>query len=111
MDIRQVTPDYSVSPQISASDVPAIAAAGFRSIICNRPDAEHPGDMPADQVKAAAEKAGLQFRYVPVVSGQITPNNVADHAAALKSLPGPVLAYCRSGARSTNLFGMAQQRR
>jgi len=111
MNFQQITGDYSVAPQLTAADVKAAAAAGFRSIICNRPDAEHPGEAPADEIRAAAEKAGLQFRYIPVVAGQITPQNVADQAAALDALPAPVLAYCRSGARCTNLFGMARQRR
>ena len=69
MEIREITPDYSVAPQIEASDVAGIAKAGFKSIICNRPDEEHPGDAPADEVQAAAEKAGLAFRYIPVISG------------------------------------------
>lgn len=111
MNVQQITSDYSIAPQLSAADVKAVAAAGFKSIICNRPDAEHPGEAPADEVRAAAEKAGLEFRYIPVISGQITPQNVADQAAALAGLPGPVLAYCRSGARCTNLFGLVQQQR
>ena len=109
MDFRQVTPNYSVSGQINPEDVEAIKAAGFRSVICNRPDGEQPGQPSAETIRAAVEAAGLAFRHVPVVSGQITEANVADHAAALEELPGPVFAYCRSGARSTNLLGLAQQ--
>lgn len=109
MEIRQITESYSVSPQISAADVPAIKQAGFKSVICNRPDSEHPGEAPADAVQKAAEEAGLAFRYIPVVSGAITPQNVADQAAALEALDGPVLAYCRSGARCTNLFAAMNQ--
>lgn len=111
MNIRQITEDYAVAPQIEAADVARIAAAGFRSIICNRPDAEHPGNTPADAVREAAERAGLEFRYIPVTSGMITRENVADQAAALEALPRPVLAYCRTGARCTNLYGMVLQRR
>jgi len=109
MEIRQITEDYSVAPQIEASDVAEIAAAGFKSIICNRPDEEHPGQAPADEVRAAAENAGLEFRYIPVISGQITQENVADQASALDDLPTPVLAYCRSGTRCTNLYMLVQQ--
>jgi uncharacterized protein (TIGR01244 family) len=110
MEIRQITEDYSVAPQIAASDVPAIAAAGFRSIISNRPDSED-GAVPHDEIEAAARTAGLEFRYIPVISGQITMENVEDQAAALDELPRPVLAYCRSGTRCTNLFGLVQQKR
>lgn len=111
MEIRQITEDYAVASQIEADDVPQIAADGFRSIICNRPDEEHPGQAPVDEVRRAAELAGLEFRYIPVISGQITDENVSQQAAALDELPRPVLAYCRSGARCTNLYGLVQQRR
>jgi uncharacterized protein (TIGR01244 family) len=112
MNFQQLTPDYAVAPQITAADVPQIAAAGFRSIICNRPDAEHPGEAStADEVKAAAGKAGIEFRYIPVISGQMTQKDVDDQAAALRDLPAPVFAYCRSGARCTNLYGLVKQQR
>ena len=58
---------------------------------------------------AAVEAAGLTFRYIPVISGQMTADNVVDQAEALDELPAPVFAYCRSGTRSTNLFVAAQQ--
>jgi len=110
MDYRRITDDYAVAPQIAASDVAAVKAAGFRSIICNRPDAEHPGEAStADEVRQAAEAAGLEFRYIPVISGQITHENVEDQAQALDALPTPVFAYCRSGARCTNLHALVQQ--
>lgn len=109
MDVRQITGSYSVSPQITEDEVAAIKAAGFRSVICNRPDGEQPGQPSHDAIKAAVEAAGLSFRYIPVVSGQMTPQNVADQAAALKEAEGPVLAYCRSGTRCTNLYAAIQQ--
>jgi uncharacterized protein (TIGR01244 family) len=87
-------------------------AAGFKSVICNRPDEEHPGEAStAGEVEAAAKAAGLEFRYIPVISGQITSENVEDQAAALDVMPSPVFAYCRSGARCTNLHGLVQQGR
>jgi uncharacterized protein (TIGR01244 family) len=109
MDIRQINEDYSVSGQISPDEVAAIKAAGFKSVICNRPDNEQPGQPAHETIKAAVEAAGLTFRYIPVISGQMTADNVADQAEALEELPGPVFAYCRSGTRSTNLFVAAQQ--
>ncbi|MCF6109817.1 MAG: TIGR01244 family phosphatase [Mesorhizobium sp.] len=109
MEYRQITEDYSVSGQIQPEEVAAIKAAGFKSVICNRPDDEQPGQPSADTVKAAVEAAGLTFRYIPVISGQITAQNVEDQAEALDELEGPIFAYCRSGARCTNLFGLIQQ--
>ncbi|TIU06465.1 MAG: TIGR01244 family phosphatase, partial [Mesorhizobium sp.] len=72
MEYRQISEDYSVSGQIQPEDVAAIKDAGFKSVICNRPDDEQPGQPSADSVKAAVEAAGLTFRYIPVISGQIT---------------------------------------
>jgi len=110
MEIRQLTEDYSVAPQIGAEHVPLIKAAGFKSIISNRPDSED-GAVPHDAIEAAAREAGLEFRFIPVVSGQMTQQNVDDQAAALDELPKPVLAYCRSGTRCTNLYALVQQQR
>ncbi len=111
MNIRQISDAYSVSPQISVEDVAAIKAAGFKSVICNRPDNEDPGQPSAGEIKAAVEAAGLEFRWVPVISGQMTAQNVDDQAEVLDALPGPVFAYCRSGTRCTNLYAAVQQSR
>jgi len=108
MDIRQITEDYFVAPQIAARDIAAIKAAGFKSVISNRPDAED-GAVPHDEVEAAARAAGLEFRYIPVVGGALTQANVEEQARALAELPKPVLAYCRSGARCTNLYMLVRQ--
>lgn len=111
MNVRQLTEDYSVSPQISVEDVATIKAAGFRSVICNRPDDEDPGQPSADEIGRAVEAAGMTFRWVPVISGQMAIQNVEDQGKALDELEGPVFAYCRSGTRSTNLFAGVQQMR
>ncbi|QOF72308.1 TIGR01244 family phosphatase [Aminobacter sp. SR38] len=109
MEYRQITDDYSVSGQITPDEVAAIKAAGFKSVICNRPDDEQPGQPSADSVKSAVEAAGLAFRYIPVISGAMTGDNVADMADALDEMDGPVFAYCRSGTRCTNLYMAIQQ--
>ena len=109
MNYRQISQDYAVSPQIAIEDVAAIKAAGFKSVICNRPDDEDPGQPSAGTIKAAVEAAGLEFLWIPVISGQMTAENVEDQADALQALPGPVFAYCRSGTRCTNLYAQVQQ--
>ena len=109
MNARQITEDYTVSPQISVEDVAAIKAAGFKSVICNRPDDEDPGQPSAAEIGRAVEAAGMTFRWVPVISGQMTLDNVRDQAQALDELEGPVFAYCRSGTRCTNLYAGVQQ--
>ena len=109
MEIRQVTDDYAVSGQIAVDDIRAIKEAGYRSIICNRPDDEQPGHPTAADIAVAAEAADLIFRHVPFVSGQMTDEDVQKMAEALDEIPGPVFAYCRSGARSTNIYLAAKQ--
>ncbi len=109
MEFRQISEDYSVTGQIAPEDVKKIGEAGFKSVICNRPDGEQPDQPGNDAVRNALEAAGLTFRYIPVVSGQMTAENVAEQASALKDLPSPVLAYCRSGTRCANLFIAIQQ--
>jgi uncharacterized protein (TIGR01244 family) len=109
MDVRQITESYSVSPQITPDEIAAIKAAGFKTVICNRPDGEQSGQPSHETIKAAVEAAGLAFRYIPVISGQMTMENVEDQAAALDEVQGPVLAYCRSGTRCTNLYAAIQQ--
>lgn len=110
MSIQSLSPTFAVAPQISPEDLPALAAAGFKSIICNRPDDEGPGQPSFETVAQAAAQAGLQARHLPVVSGQVNASHGAAMAQLLQELPQPVLAYCRSGARSTNLWQMAQGR-
>ncbi len=110
MEIRQIDKNFAVTGQITPADVAAIAKAGFASLVCNRPDTEA-GAVPHNEIDLAAAAAGLQFHFLPVVSGAITPENVADMKAALKELPQPVLAYCRSGARCANLYMLVNQAR
>lgn len=108
MKLTQITPDYSVAPQIGVEDVAAIAANGFKSIMCNRPDGESPDQTEFAEIAAEAEARGLTVAFVPVVSGSIFEEDVADFRAAMADLPKPVLAYCRSGARCQNLWMLAR---
>ena len=100
MDLRPITQDFTVSPQIEVGDVAAVVDAGYRSILCNRPDGEDYGQPAYDAVAAAAEAAGLAVRWVPIVSGQIR--------AALDEMPKPILAYCRTGTRCTMLWSITR---
>ncbi|HAW45721.1 MAG TPA: TIGR01244 family phosphatase, partial [Roseovarius sp.] len=99
MEPRQITEDFSVAPQITPEDIPAIAAAGFRSIMCNRPDDEEPGQPHVSAVTEAARAAGLETCCVPFSSATMTEADVAAFRAALDQMPKPMLAYCRTGTR------------
>ncbi len=115
MQIVPLDERFASADQISPDDLPAIAAAGYRSIVCNRPDGEggatqpQPQPQPTSQeIRAAAAALGLQFAYLPVKPGQITADDAQRFAQLLEDMPGPVLAYCRSGNRATSLYQLAQ---
>ena len=107
MDIRALTPTYAVSPQIAPEDLPAIKAAGYVTVIDNRPDAEIPGHLHTETMRIAAEAAGLRFVANPVIGGAITEENVAAQRAAIAAATGPVFAYCASGNRSSVVWALA----
>lgn len=106
--ITQVSKQFSTCGQIGPDDLSKIAAIGFRSVICNRPDGESPEQPRFIDIESAARMRGLQFAYLPVVSGHIGPVDVAAFAGLLRTMPGPVLAFCRSGKRSAMLYAAAQ---
>jgi len=107
MEIRALTPDYAVSPQIEPSDLAAIKAAGYVTIINNRPDGEIPPHLHTPVMQAAAEALGLTFVVNPVIGGQLTMDNVTAQGAAIAASPGPVFAYCASGNRSSVVWALA----
>lgn len=108
MDIRRITPDYAVSPQISVEDVPALAKLGFACVVNNRPDAEITPDLCCDEMRQAVEAAGMRYVPNPVVNGALTLEMVTNQGQAVASAEGPVLAYCRSGTRSSIVWALSQ---
>lgn len=107
MDIRRLTDTYAVSPQIDPADLAAIRAAGYSTIIDNRPDGEIPPPLHTDAMRKAALAAGLQFVANPVIGGAMTMDNVAAQGAAIAAAAGPVLAYCASGNRSSQVWALS----
>ncbi len=105
-DIRRVTDAFAVAPQITEADVDAIAAAGFKTIVVNRPDGEGGVDQPRmGAIRARAEALGLTFAALPF-SGAPTPEIVERMANILNEAPQPVLAYCRTGTRSITAWAL-----
>ena len=111
MKLNKITEKTTVSAQISAVDIDAINEAGIRAIICNRPDGEGADQPSFEEIAAAAKKAGIEARYVPVQSGMVTDDDVDAFSAALKDLPRPVLAYCRTGTRSATLWSFHESKK
>ena len=108
MDIKALTPNLSVSPQILASELQAVADAGFKALICNRPDGEGADQPSFDEIAQAAARLGLQASYLPAETGQVRDEDGKAFGALLHTLPGPVLAYCRTGMRSTTMWALSQ---
>ncbi|PZQ95729.1 MAG: TIGR01244 family phosphatase [Cereibacter sphaeroides] len=107
MDIRPLTDSYAVSPQIALDDFPAIRAAGYVTVIDNRPDGEIPADLHTARMRAAAEAAGLRFVANPIIGGAMTMANVEAQKVAMAESSGPVFAYCASGNRSSQVWALA----
>ena len=108
LPLRAIADQLSVAPQLMPDAMAELARLGFKSVINNRPDFEHGPDQPASAaVEAAAVAAGLQYRHLPVDGGWQSPEQIAAFAQLLADLPAPVLAFCRSGARSTRLYQQA----
>ena len=98
-----------VAPQLTPEAMAAAAEAGFKAVLNNRPDMEGGPEQPTSAaIEAAAKAAGLEYAYLPVSGGYQSPEEIARCAELLKSLPRPLLMFCRSGARSTKLFMQAQ---
>jgi uncharacterized protein (TIGR01244 family) len=105
--IRPIDDSISVAPQISPADVTDIARAGFTTIINNRPDDEEMGQPEGAAIQTFAETLGLNYVAIPITHAGFSHPQLDAMAAALAEATGPVLAFCRSGTRSCNLWALA----
>jgi len=108
MEIRHITPEFAVSPQLEPNDMAALAAEGFVAVINNRPDLEVPPGLRSRAMRAAAQAAGMTYVDNPVINGGMTPEMVALQREAAESRGGPVLAWCRTGTRSAVAWAFGQ---
>lgn len=115
MNLHPLTPTFSVAPQIMPQimpeDVGGLAAGGFRSVMCNRPDGEGSDQLNFAEIKAACRDAGLVAAYLPVVSGMVRDEDTRAFGEALDRLPKPAVAYCRTGTRSATLWSLSEAAR
>ncbi|MFN7024350.1 MAG: TIGR01244 family sulfur transferase [Pseudorhizobium sp.] len=111
MDIRQINDEYAVAGQITVEDLDQIKSMGFKSIVCNRPDEEEPGQPSFSEISARAGELGLEIKHVPVGRMGVDADAVNGMVDALDELPRPMLGYCRSGARSTAIYEKSQHLR
>jgi len=108
MERKIINKTISVSGQINIDDVTQLQNEGVKTIICNRPDHEDPGQLEVDKVKVAVESAGLNFYFMPVVSGQMNEAQGEQFSRILDEAPKPIHAYCRSGTRCSILWAMSE---
>jgi sulfide:quinone oxidoreductase len=107
MDLKKLTKDVAVSPQISAADLISIQALGYSTVVCHRPDGEEADQVKYSEIENAARALNLKTIYQPVVSGKITDADVVEFKSILNEAQGPVFAYCRTGTRCTMLWSLA----
>ncbi len=108
MEFTRLSERMVVTPQLQSKDIAEVAGAGFVGLMNNRPDGEEPGQLTSADLEAQVRQHGLTYWHVPIIPGQITETDVRDFAAALRTVEGPVLAFCRTGSRSTALWKAAE---
>jgi sulfide:quinone oxidoreductase len=109
MNIKTITPDFAITGQVLPAQLDEVAKMGFKSVICNRPDGEEGGQPSFSEIAASAKAAGMDARHIPVIPGLAGMNEVQAMAKAMAEMDGPVLAFCRSGARSEAMYNAARQ--
>jgi uncharacterized protein (TIGR01244 family) len=108
--VSAIAADVFVAPQLTPEAMADVARMGIRSVVNNRPDFEGGTDQPTSvQIEAAARAARLEYRFLPVAGNYQSPTEIATMAQLLRELPRPILAFCRSGNRSTNLYVAAMR--
>ena len=107
MELKVIDETLAVAAQMQPEELVALAGQGFVAVICNRPDGEEQDQPMLDEMRRASQEAGLAFHHIPVAGGLFPPAAVAAFGAIRRGTQGKVLAYCRSGTRSTTLDALA----
>jgi len=108
LELKRINDHVSVAGQIAPEDIAGIKAAGFTTIVNNRPDGEAPDQPTSAEIEAAAKAAGLAYFFIPMGRDGVSPEMVQNTLAALEGSDGPVLCFCRTGTRSTTLWALSQ---
>ena len=106
--LAPLAPGLSAAGKLDRSDIEALAEAGVRTIVNNRPDGEDPGQLPAADARQIAESHGIAYHHIPVTGPSLSRADVDAFAAVLASAPTPIVAHCRSGTRSTLLWALTR---
>lgn len=109
-ELFPLTPEVSVAGRLDRADIDALAQAGVRTIINNRPDGEDPGQLPAAEARRVAEAHGIVYHHIPITAVTLSRADVDAFAAVLRQAPSPIVAHCRSGTRSALLWALSRMR-
>lgn len=109
MKITRLAPGFFVSPQIGLEDLVLLREAGYRAVVNNRPDGEEPGQPRSADLLREAERLGLRYTHIPFWPGHMRDEDAHELARAIEEAGGAVLAFCRTGTRSTNLWNRSRQ--
>ena len=109
-ELIALAPGLNVTGALDRADIGALARAGVRTIINNRPDGEDRGQLPAAEAQKLAEGYGIAYHHIPVTAASLTKGDVDAFAATLQTAAQPVVAHCRSGTRSTLLWALTRLR-
>jgi sulfide:quinone oxidoreductase len=109
-ELIPLSPGLSVTGRLDRAEIDALAQAGVRTIVNNRPDGEDPGQVPAAEARRLAEAHGIAYHHIPITAASLTRADVDAFAAALREAEAPVVAHCRSGTRSTLLWALTRMR-
>jgi uncharacterized protein (TIGR01244 family) len=108
--LAALAPGVSAAGKLDCSDIEALAASGVRTIVNNRPDGEDPGQLPADEARLLAEARGIAYHHIPVTAATLTHGDVDAMETVLAAAEQPIVLHCRSGTRSTLLWGLVRLR-
>lgn len=111
MDIRTLTGELSVTPQLTLADIRAVAEVGYRTLVCNRPDGEAPDQPDFAEIERRAPELGLQAHYLPTEPGKVSDEQATAFGQLMDECPKPMVAYCRSGLRSATMWALSQAQR
>ena len=109
-ELISLAPGFSVAGRLDRADIEALAEAGVRTIINNRPDGEDPGQLPAAEARKLAEAKGIAYHHIPITAASLSRGDVDAFAATLREAAEPIVAHCRSGTRSTLLWALMRLR-
>jgi sulfide:quinone oxidoreductase len=108
MRVLELAPEVYVSGQLFEHDFRLAARQGVRSMINNRFDGESIGQPTSADLARVADELGLSYVHFPVDSGSLTPQDVETFSKICRDLERPLVIFCRSGARSTRIWEMAE---